>query len=168
MQVKSSLCVQVETKGCSIFLQFVNPFPEARKGLFSQSVLHMAYTSANKRTDADQVRNNGENDREGYVQPVMSEEIQQWFDIAKTGLWDGTIIGLEGGANPKGNHAKIGVSNGGTQTYSIFGDMNQQGSLSGNCSSSQNGRGGLFYVLDDPQLFESVRDLIHGETEPSK
>jgi len=51
--------------------------------------------------------------------------------------------------------------------YVIFGDMNQQGSLSGpNCDSSQNGRGGLFFVVQDPQLFNSVRDLLRGQTAP--
>jgi hypothetical protein len=45
--------------------------------------------------------------------------------------------------------------------------MNQQGSLSGpNCKSSQNGRGGLFYVIEDSQLFGSVRNLIKGSTAP--
>jgi hypothetical protein len=85
-------------------------------------------------------------------------------EIATTGTWDGKTLGLEGMAEPNGNHAKIGVSTG-THSYAIFGDMNQQGSLSGpNCKSSQNGRGGLFYVVDDSQLFTSVRNLINGAT----
>jgi hypothetical protein len=51
------------------------------------------------------------------------------------------------------------------RTYVIFGDMNQQGSLSGpNCASSQNGRGGLFFVLQDQHLYDSVRRLLQGET----
>jgi hypothetical protein len=51
--------------------------------------------------------------------------------------------------------------------YVIFGDMNQQGSLSGpNCRSSQNGRGGLFFVVQDLQLFNSVRNLLQGQTAP--
>ena len=42
-------------------------------------------------------------------------------------------------------NAKIGVSTAGSHHYAIFGDMNQQGTLSGkNCSSGQNCRGGLF------------------------
>jgi hypothetical protein len=82
-------------------------------------------------------------------------------EIATQGTWAGKAIGLEGVAAPTGNHAKVGVSTG-AHSYSIFGDMNQQGSLSGDCASSQNGRGGLFYVVDDVQLFSSVRDLIHG------
>jgi hypothetical protein len=45
--------------------------------------------------------------------------------------------------------------------------MNQQGSLSGpNCKSSQNGRGGLFYVVDNAQLFASLRDLLKGDSAP--
>ncbi len=89
-------------------------------------------------------------------------------EIATTGTWAGQPLGLEGVDEPAGNHAKIGVSTG-SHSYSIFGDMNQQGSLSGpNCESSQNGRGGLFYVIDDPQLFKSVRDLIQGGTAPAQ
>ena len=83
-------------------------------------------------------------------------------EIALQGTWAGKAIGFEGIAAPTGNHAKVGVSTG-AHSYSIFGDMNQQGSLSGpNCASSQNGRGGLFYVVDDVQLFTGVRDLIQG------
>ena len=85
-------------------------------------------------------------------------------EIATTGTWNGKPIGLEGMAAPDGNHAKIGVSTG-THSYAIFGDLNQMGSLSGpNCDSSQDGRGGLFYVVDDASLFSSVRDLIEGDT----
>ena len=87
---------------------------------------------------------------------------------AISGTWAGKGIGLEGIPEPNGNHAKIGVSTG-THTYAIFGDMNQQGSLSGpNCKSSQNGRGGLFYVVDQAQIFQIVRDLIKGETAPAQ
>ena len=89
--------------------------------------------------------------------------------IATTGTWCGKTIGLEGMAEPDGNHAKIGISSSGTHPYVILGDMNQQGSLSGpNCGSSQNGRGGLFYVVTDPQLFASVTDLLKGETAPAQ
>src|ERR1019366_1581885 len=48
----------------------------------------------------------------------------------------------------------------GTHHYAIFGDMNQQGAISGNCASSQNGWGGLFYVIDDQELARSVGQLI--------
>jgi hypothetical protein len=85
--------------------------------------------------------------------------------IATSGTWMGTSLGLEGIAEPNGNHAKIGVSMG-RNPYAIFGDMNQQGALSGNCKSSQNGRGGLFYVVEDMTLFSNVRDLINGASAP--
>ena len=92
-------------------------------------------------------------------------------EIATTGTWKptptspGTSIGLEGMPEPEGNHAKIGVSTNGTHPYAIFGDMNQQGSLSGpNCKSSQNGRGGLFYVVENASLSTSVGNLIAGES----
>jgi Deoxyribonuclease II len=89
-------------------------------------------------------------------------------EIATTGTWSGKTIGLEGQAVPDGNHAKIGVSTG-NQHYTIFGDLNQQGSLNGpTCDSSQDGRGGLFYVVDDASLFSGVRDLIKGGTAPPK
>ena len=88
-------------------------------------------------------------------------------EIATSGTWKGTKIGLTGGASPDHNHAKIGVSLSGSKSYSIFGDMNQQGSLSGpNCASSQNGRGGLFYVVGNAALSKSVKALITGDTAP--
>lgn len=87
--------------------------------------------------------------------------------IATTGQWVGTKFGLTGGGGKNFNHAKIGVSTSG-QPYAIFGDMNQQGTLSGkNCASSQNGRGGLFYVLADPTLANEVGKLIKGGTAPT-
>ena len=85
--------------------------------------------------------------------------------IATTGQWDGTAFGLTGGPGPDFNHAKIGVSTGGNFRFSIFGDMNQQGSLSGpNCGSSQNGRGGLFFVVENSKLSDSIGALIKGDT----
>lgn len=89
-------------------------------------------------------------------------------EIATSGHWAGKEIGLQGGLGTNFNHAKIGVSASGDSHYSIFGDMNQQGSASGpNCASSQNGRGGLFYVVDDPELSATVKDLISGGTAPA-
>ncbi len=89
-------------------------------------------------------------------------------DIATTGTWNGVSIGLKGGPGPDFNHAKLGVSTSGENFYSIFGDMNQQGSLSGpNCASSQNGRVGFFYVIVDQTPFDSITHLIHGESAPS-
>jgi hypothetical protein len=89
-------------------------------------------------------------------------------EIATTGHWAGKQFGLTGGLGTNFNHAKVGVSTDGTAHYSIFGDMNQQGTASGtNCASSQNGRGGLFYVLNDANLSESLTSLINGGTAPT-
>jgi hypothetical protein len=87
-------------------------------------------------------------------------------DIATQGQWAGQSFGLTGMTGPSFNHAKIGVSTGGGTSYAIFGDMNQQGTLSGNCASSQNGRGGLFYVITSQLLATSVADLIKGASAP--
>jgi hypothetical protein len=82
--------------------------------------------------------------------------------IATSGVWAGKRIGLKGGPSADGNHAKIGVSMGGAHPYAIFGDMNQQGALgpAAKCASSQNGRGGLFFVVEDQALHDSVAALI--------
>jgi hypothetical protein len=88
-------------------------------------------------------------------------------EVAVDGNVLGTPLSFQGGATPNSNHAKIGVSIG-THPYAIFGDMNQQGTLDGpNCGSSQNGRGGLFYVVEDAKLADSVRDLISGSSAPA-
>jgi hypothetical protein len=85
--------------------------------------------------------------------------------IALTGVWKKKPIKL---AAPS-NHAKIGVSTSGSHHYVIFGDMNQQGALSPpDCGKSQNGRGGLFFVLDNKTLADSVADLIDGDTAPTQ
>lgn len=88
-------------------------------------------------------------------------------EIATSGSFGGTTFGLKGIATKNGNHAKIGVSTSGTHHYAIFGDMNQQGAISGNCERSQNGRGGLFFVIDDADLSGSVKDLIAGDSAPT-
>ncbi len=86
-------------------------------------------------------------------------------DIATSGEWHGVEFGLKGAPN----HAKIGVTTSGTKHYSVFGDMNQQGTISPpKCERSQNGRGGLFYAIDNEDLFTSVAALIHGDTAPSR
>jgi len=88
-------------------------------------------------------------------------------EIATSGHWESTTFGLTGGASPNMNHAKVGVTTGTAQQYAIFGDMNQQGSLSGpNCASSQNGRGGMFFVVAQPQLAASVTELLKGSSGP--
>jgi hypothetical protein len=86
--------------------------------------------------------------------------------IATTGEWEDKEFKLVGSAN----HAKIGVSTSG-DGLSIFGDMNQQGAAMGSgqeCERSQNGRGGLFFVVKNHALFESITDLIHGDTAPTQ
>jgi len=53
----------------------------------------------------------------------------------------------------------------GSHHFVIFGDMNQQGTLSdSNCGRSQNGRGGMFFILDDQALWTSVSKLIDGQS----
>jgi hypothetical protein len=86
-------------------------------------------------------------------------------EIAISGEWHGTKFGLRGGNSKDGNHAKVGVTTDGN--LSIFGDMNQEGALSGpDCTLSQNPRGGLFYVVDDEVLAAEVKSLIGGDTAP--
>ena len=108
---------------------------------------------------------------------TATTEITCWDDsletpgpvaIATTGEWDGTTFGLTGGPGPNFNHAKIGVSTAGENHFAIFGDMNQQGTVSGaNCGSSQNGRGGLFYVIENEALSDQIANLIKGGTAPT-
>ena len=86
-------------------------------------------------------------------------------NIALTGTWNEKEIKL---AAPS-NHAKIGVSTSGGHHYVIFGDLNQQGALSRpDCGKSQNGRGGLFFVLDNEALADSVTSLIDRDKAPMK
>ena len=92
-------------------------------------------------------------------------------DVALASAWDGTKVAFTGGPN----HAKIGVSlPRGAHHYAIFGDLNQQGQLGSasapndpkTCASSQNGRGGMFFVIDDPTLSAGVSKLITGAIAP--
>ncbi len=82
---------------------------------------------------------------------------------AITGTWAGKTIDLKGGS---GNHGKFGVSLDPTKPFVVFADLNQQGKLSGNCASSQNGRGGMFFVVSDAALHSSVSALVAGATAP--
>src|SRR5262249_45745307 len=89
-------------------------------------------------------------------------------EIATSGSWGGKTFSLTGGTGKDHNHAKIGVSTSGGAPYAIFGDMNQQGSITGpNCASSQNGRGGLFFVVSDKTLHDDVQKLIEGGSGPT-
>ncbi|TND07905.1 MAG: deoxyribonuclease II [Bacteroidetes bacterium] len=96
-------------------------------------------------------------------------------EIATTGNWAGTTIGLEGGDGDGYNHAKIGISKDSSKPVCVFGDMNQQGGLcpgyayaNQKCNSSQNGRGGTFYVLNNAALFKSLSQLLAGQSAPVK
>jgi hypothetical protein len=94
-------------------------------------------------------------------------------EIATTGSWKGTQFALTAGGGGNGNHAKIGVSTSDSDHLAIFGDMNQQGTLTAaaatstkGCASSQNGRGGLFFVMDSAPLATSLTALIKGDSAP--
>jgi hypothetical protein len=87
-------------------------------------------------------------------------------DVAVSSSWEGTPVAFTGGPN----HAKIGASLSSSHHYAIFGDLNQQGQLgqaaspnSQACDSSQNGRGGMFFVLDNPPLSAGILKLISGK-----
>ena len=86
-------------------------------------------------------------------------------DIASSGTWGNpakTFV-LESSPGTNGNHAKIGVSTTPSDHYVVFGDENQQGTLGGpgqDCGSSQNGRGGMFFVLQNEKLSTSLGALI--------
>ena len=95
-------------------------------------------------------------------------------DIALTGSWAGVTIDLIGENGKNSNHAKIGLSKDPKKPTCIFGDENQQGAIksgldkstgkTATCSSSQNGRGGTFYVLNNAGLFKSLTKLFAGRT----
>lgn len=95
--------------------------------------------------------------------------------IATTGNWNGTVLGLQGGEGQNFNHSKIGISTDSKNPLCIFGDMNQQGALGPDyaykgqkCNSSQNGRGGTFYVVNNASLFQSLTSLLKGDSAPVK
>ena len=79
---------------------------------------------------------------------------------ADKGHWGKKEFGLFGGSgtNPDRNHAKVGVSK--TGHLVIFGDMNQEGTLTPKCAVRQNKRGGLFFVVEDSVVAPSVRNLL--------
>jgi hypothetical protein len=89
-------------------------------------------------------------------------------EIATTGQWTGKEFTLIGGVGTNNNHAKLGVSISPNDHYAIFGDLNQQGFLSGNCRGSQNGRGGLFFAVNNAALSASVKDLITGSAKSAE
>ena len=115
---------------------------------------------------------------------VKGQDINCWHanlgipgpvEIATTGKWGNQTLGLKGGLGKNFNHAKLGVSKNPKKPLCIFGDMNQQGALNPNsyqvgqtCKSSQNGRGGTFYVLQNEELFKSMSALLGGESASTK
>lgn len=95
------------------------------------------------------------------------------IEVATSGSWAGVPFSLTGGSGKDHNHAKVGVSKDAKKPFCIFGDMNQQGALQPNgdytgqrCTSSQNGRGGTFYVLKNKELFKSLTALLKGNSAP--
>jgi hypothetical protein len=91
----------------------------------------------------------------------------QEVQSAVSGQWDGKSMGMKGVSSTDGNHAKIGHSLGGD--LSIFGDMNQMGSYQASdesCDASQNGRGGLFFAIENGVLHEGIQKLLTGDTAP--
>jgi hypothetical protein len=87
-------------------------------------------------------------------------------EIATTGTWRGHPIGLTGGLGKDHHHGKLGVVTDAGSSAVIFGDMNQEGSLSGDCGAAQNGRGGLFFVLSNASLHASLSRLLEGQSAP--
>jgi hypothetical protein len=71
------------------------------------------------------------------------------------------VFGLTGGASPDRNHAKIGVST--PAKYAIFGDLNQEGSLSEPCNVSQNTRGGIFFAIENATLSASLGNMMNAD-----
>ena len=87
------------------------------------------------------------------------------MESSPTGTWNNTQFGLIGTAH-NGNHAKFAVSLDPTQPLTIFADMNQEGAITPttnpakHCKASQNSRGGLFFVLRNPDLTAQITALI--------
>lgn len=94
--------------------------------------------------------------------------------IATSGSWKHKEFSLEGGLGNEFNHAKFAVDDVENPSIAIFGDMNQQGAITPGsayqnqkCSSSQNGRGGTFYVIRNKILAKNLAALIKGSTAPA-
>jgi hypothetical protein len=81
-------------------------------------------------------------------------------EAATTGHWGGKDFNLQGGSSSNSNNAKFAVSTAEDQDYAIFGDLNEQGVLSGTCSSAQNGHGGVFFVVNNRGLADSLKGIL--------
>ena len=98
-------------------------------------------------------------------------------EIALTGSWKGVEFSVIGGVFEHSNHAKLGISKDPKRPITIYGDENQQGALrvgydktgyyadhTQQCDSSQNGRGGTFYVLENQYMWQSLTELLAGKS----
>ena len=103
---------------------------------------------------------------DGGAAQSVENAIAASFSINGTDLAWGLWGDLSGKIN---SHAKYGVAAVPTQnssgiagnTWVVSGDENNQGfSCSKECSSSQNGRGGLFFALKEPELHASLYDAL--------
>ncbi len=63
-----------------------------------------------------------------------------------------------GAASNSGNHAKIGI--GINSNWVVFGDMNMQGTINSYCDSSQMGRGGGFYAIQNQTLWNGFNKVF--------
>jgi len=97
---------------------------------------------------------------------ALPQEVQ----IATSGQWDSKTFSLLGKPEADANHAKLGHSIASGSKVAVMGDMNQEGTLHGQdsekkgCAESQNGRGGLFYVVEDETLHSGLQSLLKGST----
>eukprot|EP00438_Fugacium_kawagutii_P035461 Skav216642 [mRNA] locus=scaffold1255:201077:202363:+ [translate_table: standard] len=91
--------------------------------------------------------------------PSSVPEVQ----AAISGQWANKQFSFKGEPTTNGNHAKVAHSLSG-RNLAVFGDMNMQGSLDSNCKASQNGRGGMFFVLEDDVLHAGLQKLLTGDT----
>jgi hypothetical protein len=97
---------------------------------------------------------------------ALPQEVQ----IATSGQWDSKTFSLLGKPEADANHAKLGHSIASGSKVAVMGDMNQEGTLDGQddekkgCAQSQNGRGGLFYVVEDEALHSGLQSLLKGST----
>ncbi|GAA0298167.1 hypothetical protein GCM10009087_04960 [Sphingomonas oligophenolica] len=86
--------------------------------------------------------------------------------IATDGSWGGKPLKL----GISSSHAKIGITTeAAAAPYVIFSDLNEDGGLSPPaCKRAQNGRGGMFFVIEDKSLHDSLTVLIPKQaTEPN-
>jgi hypothetical protein len=81
-------------------------------------------------------------------------------EIATSGEDDHPLVSKAGS-----NHGKIGVSIERKALLDLWGHESA-GSVTGSCDSSQNGRGGLFFVVEDKVLTTDLTNLIGGDTAP--